>query len=133
MKMREQRCAANLPYAEIIFRWRRQFNASMAGRRVVALISPYRTDFMLAFFTWDDELGTKYNLFMIPDGIRWYRWGPGSQEELCFTPEDLAAAASETPRMLVDACDAIKTGEVWQWIKEDIVLCAGVVSTQRFV
>lgn len=139
-EMKERQCAANLPYAEVLFEWRRQFLANNTGKRAISLITTYRPDVMLAFFTWHPLMvdSTTYSLFIIPDGIRWYRWGPGSQEELCFIPEDLArAAASETPRMLADACNAIKTGEIWHWIAKDIELCINVsmhidVSARQF-
>jgi hypothetical protein len=106
----------NLPYAERIFSWVAQFRESETGKQAIAAIpTRSRPDKALAFFTYRRG----YNLSTTDHGIDWYRYGPGSARELCTTPEQLARC-TEPPGMLEAACKAIESGEVWQWIQEDL-------------
>lgn len=119
---RRKRAAEDLPYAELIFEWVRQFRESTAGRRAIAAVPPKsRPDKTLTFFEWHPGWG--YSLSISGQRIRWYRFGPGSKDVYCENPKQLASAAQcAGPGMLKACLEAIQNGEVWKWIKKDLNL-----------
>lgn len=122
----KKKAERDLPYAKAIFEWVAEFRASPAGKRAIALLpASSRPDNLLTFFEWHPGWG--YSLDMTDRGIRWYRFGPGSQEKYCQTPKELATwcAQNESTGMLKAASKTIESGEVWEWIKKDLDLFIG--------
>jgi len=113
----KKRASEELQYAEFIFKWARSFRESDIAQRLMTV----RDSNLLRIFEWHPGWG--YDLYLSPEAIRWYRFGPGSETHYCKTPEELAWWASgETPGMLEACCEAIESGEVWKWIQKDLNL-----------
>jgi len=119
----ESRVQSDIEYAQYICDWVNMFRESETGDRVLELLPrENRPDRGLTFFEWPPR-DHSYSLGMSDKGIRWYRFGPGSDQRYCNTSEELSRAANrETPGMLEAAYEAIRDGDVWKYIRHELEL-----------
>jgi len=117
----KDRVQSDMEYAQHICDWVNTFRKSETGDQILELIPrDCRPDRGLTFFEWRPR-SQGYSLGTSDKGIRWYRFGPGSDQKYCNTSEELSRAANrETPGMLEATYEAIKDGSVWKNIRDEL-------------
>lgn len=113
----------DLKYAKMIFEWAGNFRKSPEGKRAFDIArTSRRGEASLCFFSH----ARSYSLYVNKGSIRWYRWGPGSDEHYCTTPQKLAWYAQDGSNckegFLKAAFQAIQNGNVWNYINEELQL-----------
>lgn len=114
-KVRQRNLKEGLPHAEFIFKWAKEFRGSEEGQKLIELCS---WTFLGGIMFFDEKLDNFpwRGLGVSKDGLWWMRSGCGAKPNKVNSPKDLAVVIM--PEILSAARDNIKSGRVWDCIKD---------------
>lgn len=111
---RKKRIEEGLSYAQFILEWVKEFKDSAVGKLIIKICE---WTYLRGIMFFDDKVKGKpfRGLGVSAKGLWWMSTGCGSHPRIVQFAEELAAEID--PEILQAACESIKSGKVWECIK----------------
>lgn len=117
---RLRRIKKSLPHAKIILDWVCALQKTAEWKCYVKLgkmMGWSRREMVLELISC--ELAGQTIYILAKNGVRWYRWGPGSRERFCHSAELLADCANA--KLLESLSYYIVSGRIWTYLEAYLV------------